>query len=81
MRLKEVKIKLQSQFGREPTLAEWAVGVGLSCHALQTQLHSGNRSKEKLVNANLRLVVYVAKYYQGRGLGLQDLLQVASGKL
>ncbi|XP_061345773.1 RNA polymerase sigma factor sigF, chloroplastic-like isoform X2 [Gastrolobium bilobum] len=78
LRLEEVKISLQSQFGREPTLAEWADGVGLSCHALQTQLHFGNRSKEKLINANLRMVVHIAKYYQGRGLSLQDLLQEGS---
>ncbi|XP_061345786.1 RNA polymerase sigma factor sigF, chloroplastic-like isoform X2 [Gastrolobium bilobum] len=75
LRLEEVKIKLQSQFGREPTLAEWADGVGLSCHALQTQLHCGNRSKEKLIHANLRMVFHIAKHYQGRGLSLQDLLQ------
>lgn len=73
-----MKIRLQSQFGREPTMAEWADGVGLSCYALQTQLRSGTRSKEKLIHANLRMVVHVAKNYLGRGLSFQDLLQVAS---
>lgn len=77
-KLKETKIKLQSHFGREPTLAEWADGVGLSCRDLQKRLHCGNRSKDKLIHANLRLVVHIAKYYQGRGLCLQDLLQEGS---
>lgn len=77
-RLEEVKVKLQSQLRREPTLAEWADVVGLSCCALQTQLHSGKRSKEKLFHANLRMVVHIAKHYQGRGLNLQDLLQEGS---
>ncbi|KAK7337084.1 hypothetical protein VNO77_17643 [Canavalia gladiata] len=77
-RLEEVKIRLQSQFKREPTLAEWADVVGLSCYALQTQLHCGNRSKEKLFHANSRMVVHIAKHYQGRGLSLPDLLQVGS---
>ncbi|KAL2345072.1 hypothetical protein Fmac_006357 [Flemingia macrophylla] len=77
-RLEEVKIKLQSQLRREPTLAEWADVVGLSCCALQTQLHSAKRSKEKLFQANLRMVVHIAKHYQGRGLSLQDLLQEGS---
>ena len=78
MRLVKVKSKLQSQFGREPTLVEWAEAMGLSCSALQAELHSGNRSREKLINANLRMVVHIAKQYQGRGLSLQDLLQEGS---
>ncbi|XVF07873.1 hypothetical protein REPUB_Repub06bG0177100 [Reevesia pubescens] len=78
MRLVKVKSKLQSQFGCEPTLVEWAEAMGLSCSALQAELHSGNRSREKLIHANLRMVVHVAKQYQGRGLSLQDLLQEGS---
>ncbi|KAK7245110.1 hypothetical protein RIF29_39944 [Crotalaria pallida] len=77
-RLEEVKMTLQSQFGREPTLAEWAEGVGVSCQALQTRLHCGNRSRERLITANLRMVVHIAKNYQGRGLSFQDLLQEGS---
>ncbi|XP_058749270.1 RNA polymerase sigma factor sigF, chloroplastic [Vicia villosa] len=77
-KLKETKVKLQSRFGREPTLSEWADGVGLSCRVLQARLHSANKSKDKLIQANLRLVVHIAKSYQGRGLHLQDLLQEGS---
>ncbi|KAK9290197.1 hypothetical protein L1049_008363 [Liquidambar formosana] len=78
VRLEEVKNRLQSQFNREPTLVEWAEAVGLSCRVLQKQLHSGNRSREKLIYANFRMVVHIAKQYQGRGLNLQDLLQEGS---
>ncbi|KAI4300301.1 hypothetical protein L6164_033693 [Bauhinia variegata] len=78
LRLERVKSRLQSQFGREPTLTEWAEGVGLSRLDLRSQLHSGNARREKLINANLRLVVHIAKHYQGRGLSLQDLLQEGS---
>ena len=76
MKQEEVKSRLQSQFNREPTLVEWAEAAGLSCRALQTQLHSGNRSREKLIYANHRMVVHIARQYMGRGLSLQDLLQV-----
>nr|GMC98825.1 probable receptor-like protein kinase At5g47070 isoform X2 [Ipomoea batatas] len=36
------------------------------------------RSREKLINANLRMVVHIAKQYQGRGLSFQDMLQEGS---
>ncbi|XP_012485938.1 RNA polymerase sigma factor sigF, chloroplastic isoform X2 [Gossypium raimondii] len=78
MRLEKLKSNLQSQFGREPTLVEWAEAIGLSCSALQAELHNGNRSREKLVYANFRMVFHVAKQYQGRGMNLQDLLQEGS---
>ncbi|KDO48072.1 hypothetical protein CISIN_1g008352mg [Citrus sinensis] len=78
IRLEKEKSKLQSQFGREPTLIEWAKAIGLSCRDLKSELHSGNSSREKLINANLRLVVHVAKQYQGRGISLHDLLQEGS---
>jgi len=38
----------------------------------------GRRSKERMMRANLRLVVSVAKKYQGKGLEIQDLIQEGS---
>ncbi|ESR41971.1 hypothetical protein CICLE_v10011376mg [Citrus x clementina] len=78
IRLEKEKSKLQSQFGREPTLILKLLRFHLSCRDLKSELHSGNSSREKLINANLRLVVHVAKQYQGRGIGLHDLLQEGS---
>ncbi|KAJ1392265.1 Winged helix-like DNA-binding domain superfamily [Sesbania bispinosa] len=78
LRLEELKTNFQSQFGREPTMAEWAEGAGLNSRVLKAQLRCGNRSREKLIQANLRMVLHVAKTYQGRGLSLQDLLQEGS---
>ncbi|KAM7262598.1 hypothetical protein ACFE04_000281 [Oxalis oulophora] len=78
LKLEKVKNQLESQFGREPTVVEWAEAVGMSCQGLRLQIHSSKISRDKLINANLRMVVHIAKQYLGRGLSLQDLLQEGS---
>ncbi|XP_024986010.1 RNA polymerase sigma factor sigF, chloroplastic isoform X2 [Cynara cardunculus var. scolymus] len=78
MQLEEARSRFRDQFHREPTLVEWAEATSLSCHELKSQLHRGTSSREKLICANLRMVVYIAKQYRGRGLDLQDLMQEGS---
>lgn len=53
----------------------WAQEVGLSVVELEDILKTGLRAKEHMIQANLRLVVSVAKKYQNRGLELLDLIQ------
>ena len=53
----------------------WAEQLGISSSELQQQLHRGRRAKERMIQANLRLVVAVAKKYQNRGMELLDLVQ------
>ena len=53
----------------------WAEVVGYDVKELDKIQRSGIRAKEHMIEANLRLVVSVAKKYQNRGLELLDLIQ------
>ena len=61
------------------TEEEWAKEIGISVRELQLILKRGKRAKEKMIQANLRLVVAVSKKYQGKGLEFMDL--VSEGNL
>ena len=56
-------------------LAAEARTSGLSEAALRQVLRQGRRAKERMIQANLRLVVAVAKKYQRQGMELLDLVQ------
>lgn len=71
-----MKADLQRQVGREPTVGEWSRAVGMEQNAFELRVEEGRFSKEKMVKSNLRLVVSIAKNYQGRGMTFQDLIQV-----
>lgn len=53
----------------------YAESIGWSVSELDRVMKEGMRAKEHMIQANLRLVVSVAKKYQNRGLELLDLIQ------
>ena len=65
--------ELNQQLNEGYTL--WAEEVGLEAKELQRRLRDGRRARDRMIQANLRLVVAVAKKYQQRGMELLDLVQ------
>ncbi len=75
MELVEIQEKFAKKHNRLPSTAEWAELAKVSPEQLQQILRVGTRAKRKMIEANLRLVVSVAKKYQKRNLELLDLVQ------
>ncbi|MFU8886663.1 MAG: RpoD/SigA family RNA polymerase sigma factor [Cyanobacteriota bacterium] len=61
--------------GSRPSPEQLALAAGLSRPQLKRRLNGGQRAKERMVSANLRLVVSVAKKYTKRNMELLDLIQ------
>jgi len=72
--LLELKTDLCS-ISQEPPLAQWATRAQISETALTSALQGGQRAKRKLIEANLRLVVKIARRYHRSGVDVNDLIQ------
>ena len=75
VRLEEMEEELKLRQGHHPSREEMAKIVGVSPAVLRRRLNNGRRAKERMVAANLRLVVSVAKKYTKRNMELLDLIQ------
>jgi len=75
MILENIEAQLESDLGEKPQIDLFAEKAGMASAQLKKKLKTGRRAKERMVAANLRLVVSVAKKYTKRNMELLDLIQ------
>ena len=73
--LEAKKASLEEATGQALSFDEWAASEGITPIELKAILREGSLAKRKMVEANLRLVVSVAKKYIKRNVDLLDLIQ------
>ncbi|XP_057531558.1 RNA polymerase sigma factor sigB [Amaranthus tricolor] len=75
LKLERLHDELHEKFGDEPSFAQWAAAAGIDQRTLRKRLNHGVLCKDKMIKSNIRLVISIAKNYQGAGMNLQDLVQ------
>lgn len=75
MSLRANKEQLTQNLGSEPSLQAWAEEAQCDVTTLVEKLELGQKAKERMITANLRLVVTIAKKYKDRNLEFLDLIQ------
>jgi len=78
LKLERLQEDLAERCGGQPTFAQWAAVAGVDSKTLRKRLNYGRFCKDKMIKSNIRLVISIAKNYQGSGMNLQDLVQVHS---
>ena len=70
-----MEIKACEELLSNPNKEDLADSLGLTIKELKKEIRAGEKAKDKMVTANLRLVVSVAKKYTKRNMELLDIIQ------
>jgi RNA polymerase nonessential primary-like sigma factor len=71
----QARLGLMAQSDCETSQEDWAANLELTIDELELAIETGKLAKLRMVEANLRLVVKIAKQYQHGNLDLLDLIQ------
>ena len=70
-----MEIKACEELASTSTKEDLAAVLGITVKDLKREMREGEKAKDKMVTANLRLVVSVAKKYTKRNMDLLDIIQ------
>lgn len=75
LKLEKLYRELEERGLGEPSFVQWAAAARVDQKTLRQRLNHGIQCKDKMIKSNVRLVISIAKKYQGSGMNLQDLVQ------
>lgn len=77
LKLERLQDELAKRYGKPPTFTQWAAAAGTDQKTLRQRINYGTQCKDRMIKSNIRLVISIAKNFQGAGMNLQDLVQVS----
>ncbi|KAL6907608.1 hypothetical protein ACP4OV_002647 [Aristida adscensionis] len=75
LKLEAIQKELKQYNGAEPTFSQWAAAAGTDEDNLRKRLNYGVYCKNTMVKSNVRLVISIAREFEGPGMELSDLIQ------
>nr|CAB83106.1 sigma factor 2 [Sinapis alba] len=75
LKLERLQAELTERCGHQPTFSQWASAAGVDKKTLRKRITHGTQCKDRMIKSNIRLVISIAKNYQGAGMDFQDLVQ------
>ncbi|CAM0145615.1 unnamed protein product [Urochloa decumbens] len=75
LKLEAIQAELTEYNGGQPTFSQWATAAGTDEKTLRKRLHHGIYCKNRMVTSNVRLVISIAREFEGPGMDLYDLIQ------
>lgn len=76
LKLEAIQKEVAHYNGGEPTFTQWAAAAGTDENTLRKRLSYGIYCKNMMVKSNVRLVISIAKEFEGPGTEFSDLIQV-----